>query len=491
MKNYSELIFELSREGRRGYTLPELNMPNGMASSLEDIIPSKHLRKVDAELPEVSEVDVVRHFTKLSNKNYGVDAGFYPLGSCTMKYNPKINEDMCNLQGFNRIHPLQPEETVQGALEMMYNLSGMLCEISGMDACSLQPAAGAHGELTGLMIIKAYHENRNDSKRKNIIVPNSAHGTNPASAAVAGFNTIEIKSTDDGRVDLNALRAVLNDETAGLMLTNPNTLGLFEKDIFEIQKMVHEVGGLLYYDGANMNAIMGITRPGDMGFDVIHLNLHKTFSTPHGGGGPGSGPVGVKKHLAKFLPVPVIDKHSDKYTLNYNMPESIGKIKSFYGNFGVLVRAYTYILTMGAEGLKEASEMAVLNANYLKEVLKKHYNLPMDEVCKHEFVLSGLINSHEVSTLDIAKRLIDYGFHPPTVYFPLIVEQAMMIEPTETESKETLDHFAEALIKIAAEAVENPDILKSAPHDTPVRRLDEVKAARTPLLTAKSLMESV
>ena len=480
MKEYNKLIFEVSREGRNAYTLPACDVPELDAASM---FGESNLRGTETHLPEVSEVDVIRHFTLLSNKNYGVDTGFYPLGSCTMKYNPKINEDMASQAGFTGLHPYQPEETAQGALELMYELSGMLSEVTGMEQVTLQPAAGAHGELTGLMIIKAYHDNRGDSKRTKIIVPDSAHGTNPASAAVAGFDIVEIKSDEKGAVDIESLKAALNDEIAGLMLTNPSTLGLFEKNIKQIADLVHEAGGLLYYDGANTNAIMGKTRPGDMGFDVVHLNLHKTFSTPHGGGGPGSGPVGVKKELVEFLPVPVIEKQGEAYVLNYDKPLSIGKVKSFYGNFGVLVRAYTYVLTMGADGLKKASELAVLNANYMKEKLKNYYYLPIDEVCKHEFVLGGLGQGlQEVSTLDIAKRLLDYGYHPPTIYFPLIVDSAIMIEPTETESKETLDGFIDVMIKIAKEAKENPELVKSAPHNTIVRRLDEVKAARNPVL---------
>ncbi|AIS51445.1 glycine dehydrogenase (decarboxylating) subunit 2 [Thermoanaerobacter kivui] len=480
MKKYNKLIFELSKEGRKAYTLPKLDVEE---KPLEDILPQQMMRKEEIELPEVSEVDIIRHYTLLSNKNYGVDTGFYPLGSCTMKYNPKINEDMASLVGFTALHPYQPVETVQGALKLMYELENMLSEITGMGKFSLQPAAGAHGELTGLMIIKAYHEHRNDTKRKKIIVPDSAHGTNPASAAVAGFDVIEIKSNKEGAIDLETLKAVLNEEVAGLMLTNPSTLGLFEENIVEIARLVHEAGGLLYYDGANLNAIMGITRPGDMGFDVVHLNLHKTFSTPHGGGGPGAGPVGVKKELADFLPVPVIEFKDGIYSLNYDKPLSIGKVRSFYGNFNVLVKAYSYILTMGAEGLKRASEMAVLNANYLKEKLKNHYKVAVDKVCMHEFVLAGLLEKvNDIRTLDVAKRLIDYGFHPPTIYFPLIVDEAIMIEPTETESKETLDAFIEAMIKISEEAKENPQLLKEAPHNTPVRRVDEVLAARNPVL---------
>ncbi|MHB1393230.1 MAG: aminomethyl-transferring glycine dehydrogenase subunit GcvPB [Clostridia bacterium] len=476
MKDYNKLIFELSKEGRRAYSLPSCDVPE---TGLDSIIPASFLSEKELDLPEVSEVDVVRHFTNLSNKNYGVDSGFYPLGSCTMKYNPKINEDVAAFEGFSNIHPLQPVETVQGALELMYELDNMLSEISGMERVSLQPAAGAHGELTGLMIIKAYHESRGDSKRNKIIVPDSAHGTNPASAAVAGFEIVEIESDENGAVNLEKLKAVLSDEIAGLMLTNPSTLGLFEQNIKEIADLVHETGGLLYYDGANANAIMGIARPGDMGFDVIHLNLHKTFSTPHGGGGPGSGPVGVKSDLVKFLPVPVVEKKGDTYVLDYDRPYSIGKVKNFYGNFGVAVKAYAYILSMGGEGLKIVSQKAVLNANYMMSKLKKYYELPMDQVCKHEFVLSGLKeNENHLATLDIAKRLLDYGYHPPTIYFPLIVSNAIMIEPTETESLETLDTFIDIMIKIAEEAKDNPEILKTAPHDTRVRRVDEVKAAR-------------
>ena len=472
-------IFEISKPCRRAVTLPPLDVDD---VKLEDIFPKKHLRKDDLPLPEVSQLDVVRHYTNLSSTNYSIDKGFYPLGSCTMKYNPKINEDMASLDGFSNIHPYQDESTVQGALKLMHSLSNMLCEITGMDDFSLQPAAGAHGELAGLMIIKEYHKKNGDQKRKNIIVPDSAHGTNPASAKVAGFDIVEIKSTKEGKVDLESLKKALNSQTAGLMLTNPNTLGIFEDDIEEISKLVHEAGGLLYYDGANMNAIMGVARPGDMGFDVIHLNLHKTFSTPHGGGGPGSGPVGVKEVLSKFLPTPTIRKKEKTYFLNYDQKDSIGKIKNFYGNFGMFVRAYTYVLALGSDGLKEASEIAVLNANYLKEMLKDEYNIPIDILCKHEFILNGIKGAKEVSTLDIAKRMIDYGFHPPTIYFPLVVENAMMFEPTETESKETLDDFIAALNKIAKEAKTNPELLKNAPHNTPVRRLDEVKAARTPVL---------
>ena len=480
MKKYNKLIFELSKPGRTAYRLPENDVEE---VALEELIPEEYLNKDELNLPEVSEVDIVRHYTNLSNKNFGVDTGFYPLGSCTMKYNPKINEDVARLDGFVNIHPLQPEETVQGALRLMYEIDKALCEISGMDKMTLHPAAGAHGELTGLTLIKAYHENRGDTKRTKIIVPDSAHGTNPASAVMAGFDTVEIKSTEEGLVDLESLKAVLDDEIAGLMLTNPNTLGLFDRNIKEIANLVHEAGGLVYYDGANANAILGKARPGDMGFDVVHFNIHKTFSTPHGGGGPGSGPVGVKKALLEFLPVPTVEKDGDRYYLNYDIPKSIGKIKDFYGHFNVLVKGYAYILAMGKDGLKKASEMAVLNANYLAHKLKEHYNVQKDTIFKHEFVLAGLKDAPEgVTTLDVAKRLLDYGYHPPTVYFPLIVNEAIMTEPTETETKETLDEFAEALIKIAEEAKENPEILKEAPHDTPVRRVDETRAARNPIL---------
>jgi len=480
MKDYNKLIFEISKEGRKAYSLPPCDVEE---KELNSLIPDSLLRDDEIDLPEVSEIDVVRHYTNISNKNYGVDTGFYPLGSCTMKYNPKINEDMAALGGFANLHPYQPEETVQGALELMYQLDRMLAEITGMERVTLQPAAGAHGELTGLMIMKAYHESRGDKKRNKIIVPDSAHGTNPASAAVAGFEIIEIESDKNGAVDLEKLKEVLSDEIAGLMLTNPSTLGLFEQNIKEIADLVHEAGGLLYYDGANANAIMGIVRPGDMGFDVIHLNLHKTFSTPHGGGGPGSGPVGVRKDLVKFLPVPMIEKKDDRFVLDYDRPDSIGKVKSFYGHFGVAIKAYAYILSMGAAGLKEVSQKAVLNANYIMNKLKEHYYLPIDQVCKHEFVLGGLKeDENHISTLDIAKRLLDYGYHPPTVYFPLIVSEAIMIEPTETESIETLDGFIDTMIKIAQEAKENPEMLKTAPHNTPVRRIDEAKAARNLVL---------
>ncbi len=475
------LIFEISRQGRTAFSLPDCDVPKVEA---KDVIPESLLSESAPELPEVSEVDLVRHFTQLSMRNHGVDSGFYPLGSCTMKYNPKINESMARLEGFACVHPYQPQETVQGCLGLLYETDKMLSEITGMERVTLCPAAGAHGEMCGLMIIKAYHENRGNEKRTKIIVPDSAHGTNPASAAIAGFDVIEVKSNEKGMVDLDALSELLSDETAGLMLTNPNTLGLFDTNIKQISDMVHEAGGLVYYDGANANAILGISRPGDMGFDVVHLNLHKTFSTPHGGGGPGSGPVGVRKDLVPFLPKPVIEKVNEKYVLDYDRPLSIGRIKSFFGNFGVIIKAYTYILMMGADGLRDVSRAAVLNANYIMEKLKGYYSLPYDSTCMHEVVFSG-DNQKEygVSTLDIAKRLLDFGFHPPTIYFPLIVHEAMMIEPTETESRETLDEFIDAMIQIAGEAQNDPEMVKGAPYNTVLSRLDESQAARKRILT--------
>lgn len=485
MKNYDNLLIDISKKGRKAYSLPKLDIEDIL---LTDMVDADLLKETELRLPEISEVDLIRHYTNLSNKNFGVDTGFYPLGSCTMKYNPKINEDMASNPNFTEIHPYQPVDTVQGSLELMYNLSQMLCEITGMDDVTLQPSAGSHGELTGLMLIKEYHLNRGDTRRTKVIIPDAAHGTNPASAAMADFDVIQINSNKDGSVNMEELKSILNDEVAALMLTNPSTLGLFEENIKEIADLVHEAGGLLYYDGANMNAIMGITRPGDMGFDVVHLNIHKTFSTPHGGGGPGSGPVGVKEELIPFLPVPVIEKVDGRYELNYEKVKSIGKIKNFYGNFGVLVRAYTYILTMGSDGLKEASTMAVLNANYIKESLKDDYILPIDRVCKHEFVLGGLPKGEaNIKTLDIAKRLLDYGYHPPTIYFPLIIKEALMIEPTETESIETIDEFIIAMKSIAKEAVENPEILKNAPHNTIVGRIDEARAVKKPILTWKQI----
>jgi glycine dehydrogenase subunit 2 len=480
MLKHQPLIFEISRRGRKAYSLPECDVP---VAKIEEILAESYLRTEAPELPEVSELDAVRHFTQLSQRNHGVDSGFYPLGSCTMKYNPKVNEQVVRFDGFTKVHPYQSEETAQGAIKLMYDLGDMLSEIAGMDQFTLQPAAGAHGELTGLMIMKSYHINKGDVKRNTIVVPDSAHGTNPASAAVAGFDIVEVKSNDKGLVDLQALKEAMNDEVAGFMLTNPNTLGLFDENILEISKIVHEAGGLMYYDGANTNAIMGITRPGDMGFDVVHFNLHKTFSTPHGGGGPGAGPVGVKKHLAEFLPVPVVSKKEDGYFLDYNRPLSIGKVKEFYGNFGVCVRAYAYIMSMGPDGIKAVAENAVLNANYIASKLKDKYYLPVDRECMHECVFSGVWQKEKgVSTLDVAKRLLDFGYHPPTIYFPLIVSEAIMIEPTECETKETLDNFIQAMRQIADEVDNDPELVHSAPHTTIISRLDEALAARKPIV---------
>lgn len=476
-----KLIFELSSPGRPGIVFPANDVPE---VSPQELLPVEFIREQEVPLPEASEGDVVRHFVRLSRLNFGVDVGFYPLGSCTMKYNPKIAEDAAALSGFANLHPYQPAELCQGALQLMAETQRDLAEITGMDAFTLQPAAGAHGEMTGMLIIKAYLESKGETGRTKVIVPDSAHGTNPATATLCGFQVVEVKSDQRGGVDLEALKQVLGPDVAALMLTNPSTLGLFEDNIKEIADLVHQAGGLLYYDGANLNAIMGYARPGDMGFDVVHLNLHKTFGTPHGGGGPGAGPVGVKAALEPFLPKPVIRQQDGKYLLDYQCPQSIGRVKAFFGNFGVVVKAYTYIKALGGKGLKEASEYAVLNANYLMKCLAQELRVPFPRTCMHEFVAAPPADMKElgIKTLDIAKRLLDYGYHPPTVYFPLIVEEAIMIEPTETESKETLDEFAANLIKVLEEARENPTTLKNAPYTTPVRRLDEVIAARKPIL---------
>jgi glycine dehydrogenase subunit 2 len=474
------LIFERSKEGRVSFNLPDIDVP---VVDLEAELTETYVRQEAPELPEVSELDIIRHYTGLSNRNYGVDSGFYPLGSCTMKYNPKINEDVARLNGFSHIHPYQDPKTVQGALEMMFDLQESLKEITGMAGVSLQSAAGAHGEWTGLMMIRAFHEANGDYHRTKVIVPDSAHGTNPASATVAGFEAVTVKSNENGLVDLEDLKRVVGDDVAALMLTNPNTLGLFETEILEMAEIVHGAGGKLYYDGANLNAIMGYARPGDMGFDVVHLNLHKTFTGPHGGGGPGSGPVGVSAELEPYLPKPLIVKQDDFFTFEYDRPQSIGRVKPYYGNFGINLRAYTYIRTMGAEGLKKVSEYAVLNANYMMRKLEKAYDLPYPQHCKHEFVLSGRRQKKlGVRTLDIAKRLLDFGYHPPTIYFPLNVEEALMVEPTETESKETLDGFIDTMLQIAEEAENNPEIVQEAPHHTVVKRMDETTAARKPIL---------
>ena len=479
-KEDQPLIFELSTPGRVGHSLPEMDVPE---ADLSELLPEGFLREEEPELPEASELDIMRHYTALSKRNHGVDSGFYPLGSCTMKYNPKMNENVARFNGFAHLHPLQDESSVQGALELLYDLQEHLIEITGMDEVTLQPAAGAHGEWTGLMMIRAFHEANGDDKRTKVIVPDSAHGTNPASATVAGFETITVKSDENRLVDLEDLRKVVGEDTAALMLTNPNTLGLFEENILEMAEIVHSAGGKLYYDGANLNAVMSKARPGDMGFDVVHLNLHKTFTGPHGGGGPGSGPVGVKADLIPFLPKPIVTKQDGVYKFDYDRPQSIGRVKPFYGNFGINVRAYTYIRTMGPDGLKAVTEYAVLNANYMMRRLAEYYDLPFNRHCKHEFVLSGKRQKKlGVRTLDIAKRLLDFGYHPPTIYFPLNVEEAIMIEPTETESKETLDAFIDAMIQIAKEAEENPEIVQEAPHSTVVGRLDETTAARKPIL---------
>lgn len=471
----SKLIFEKSIKNQKGIQL-ECDL------SADEFLPQELLRKEKATMPEVSELEAMRHFTELSQKNFCIEKGFYPLGSCTMKYNPKVNEYTASLEGLTNIHPMQDDSSVQGALELMYKLQESLKALTGMNAITLQPAAGAHGELTGMLIVKKYFEElkkQGGQTRNKVIVPDSAHGTNPATARMCGFKVVEIKSNDKGQVDLESLKEALDENVAAIMMTNPNTLGLFEENILEISDLAHKNGSLLYYDGANLNAIMGITNPAKMGFDIVHVNLHKTFSTPHGGGGPGAGPVGVVEKLKDFLPTPIIDFDGEKYYKNYNLKNSIGTMKAFYGNFNILVRAYTYILMMGKDGLKKATQDAVLNANYLKEKLKHLYQLPYDITCMHEFVLSGDTQKENgLSTMNIAKRMIDYGIHPPTVYFPLIVSEAIMIEPTETENKQTLDEFVEIMEKIAAEAQEKPELLLEAPHNSPVLKVDETYAAR-------------
>lgn len=473
-------IFEMSRPGRSTVSLPPIEVP---AANVGDLLPGIELRS-ELNLPEVSELDVVRHFTRLSQLNYCVDTNFYPLGSCTMKYNPKVSEAVVNHPGFVHIHPYQPESTVQGALHMMYTVQALLAEISGMDAVSLQPAAGAQGELSGMLMVRAYHRSRGDLARTKVIIPDSAHGTNPATATMSGFTVVNVRSNARGGVDLDELRRLADGQVAAIMLTIPNTLGLFDERILEITDIVHQAGGLVYCDGANLNAILGKVKLGDLGCDVVHFNLHKTFATPHGGGGPGAGPVGARSVLAPFLPVPLVSQRGDgTYYLDNERPNSIGKVKSFYGNFAVVVRACAYLLGLGERGLRQISENAVLNANYLRERLKRAYLLPYDRTCMHEFVLSGRNQKvHGVKTLDIAKRLMDYGFHAPTVYFPLIVDEALMIEPTETESKETLDRFAEAMLAIAEEAALRPEEVTTAPHQTAFGRLNEVEAARRPNL---------
>jgi len=475
--NAENLIFEISRAGRRGVTLPECDVPQ---RPIGELLPGVPLRD-GLNLPEVAQIDLMRHFVRLSQKNFSIDTNFYPLGSCTMKYNPKVHEDVVRYAGFAELHPFQDDSQCQGALRLMYELQGYLGEIAGMDAVTLQPAAGAHGELTGVLVIRAYHLSREDHGRRRILVPDSAHGTNPATAAICGFEVTSVKGSETGGVDLDDLRSKLGPDVAGLMITIPSTLGIFDENIVEVTQLVHEAGGLVYCDGANLNAVVGRARFGDLGGDVMHFNLHKTFTTPHGGGGPGAGPVGVKAHLAEFLPSPMVARRDDEYYLDYDRPRSVGRVRSFNGNFAMLVRAYTYIRMLGPDGLRQVSDDAVLNANYVLAHLKGAYDLPYDRTCMHEFVLSARRQKATgVRGLDVAKRMMDYGYHPPTIYFPLVVDEALMIEPTETESKETLDSFCEVMLRIADEARDNPDLLKDAPHVTPVRRLDEVTAARRP-----------
>ena len=477
---YDKLIFELSSPGRFAYSLPALDVPSADPSTL---VPSQFVRSTAPELPEVSEVDVIRHYSRLSQMNYGVDTHFYPLGSCTMKYNPKINEDMARLPGFLRLHPHTPVASSQGALQLMWELARDLAEISGMDHVSLQPAAGAQGEFAGVLMIRAYHLARGERRHK-VLIPDSAHGTNPATTALAGYEVVQLKSDEAGEVDLADLEGHLNEDVAAFMITQPNTLGLFESKIHQITEMCHAKGVQVYMDGANFNAILGITRPGDLGFDVCHFNLHKTFTTPHGGGGPGAGPVGIKAHLAPFLPTPVVVKDEEsRFALDWNRPQSIGKLQAFWGNFGMLVRAYTYIRTMGPDGLRAVSENAVLNANYILKRLEGDYDRATAGPCMHECVVSARRQKKlGVSATDIAKRLLDLGFYAPTTYFPLIVDEALMIEPTETESKETLDQFCDAMLQIAREAETDPHRIHEAPLTTPVRRLDQTLAARQPVL---------
>jgi len=477
----TRLSFEKSMPGRRGVTLPQERLEK---TKPIDQMPDTFRRKRPIIFPEMSEPEVVRHFVQLSKKNFSIDTHFYPLGSCSMKYNPKINEWAANMDGFARLHPLQPQSTTQGMLQVFYELEQDLKELTGMKRLTLQPAAGAHGELTGMMLVHAYHHHLGQTRRRKVLVPDSSHGTNPASAALFGYKVVELKSNSRGRVDLKTLREHLDEETACLMLTNPNTLGLFEEDILEVTRAVHEKGALLYYDGANFNALLGIVRPGDMGFDIVHLNLHKTFSTPHGGGGPGSGPVGVSERLVPFLPGPLVEKDGGVYRLQPGGRQSIGRVKSFYGNTGMLLRAFVYIRSLGLSGLKKVSQDAILNANYLKERLKKIFPVAVDEPCMHEFVLSLKdAKAQDIHSGDVGKRLLDFGFHAPTVHFPLVVEEALMIEPTETESRETLDEFIAALEKIAAEIKQNPEIVRTAPHTMPITRPDEVLAARKPMLS--------
>ncbi|MGQ9818627.1 MAG: aminomethyl-transferring glycine dehydrogenase subunit GcvPB [Candidatus Kapaibacteriales bacterium] len=470
------LLFEKSKPGRKAYSLPKVDLDE---FSSEKLLPEIFRRKTELRLTELSENEVARHFVRLSHLNYNIEENVYPLGSCTMKYNPKVNELIATFEGFSSIHPHLDEEDSQGALRLMYELGENLKKITGFDGVTLQPASGSQGELTGLLLIRAYHLDRNDTKRTKIIIPDSAHGTNPASCSIAGFDVVTIKSDVDGRTNLEELKKYADETCAGFMLTNPNTVGLFEKNILEIEKIIHSCGGLMYMDGANLNALLGIVQPAKMGFDCMHFNLHKTFSTPHGGGGPGAGPVCVNEKLLPYLPIPQIRFKDGKYLLDYDLPKSIGKIHTFFGNFLVLVRAYSYILINGSEGLNEVSRGSIINANYLFKKLKTKYHAPFEEHCMHEFIItSENQRNYGITTKDIAKRLLDYGFHAPTIYFPLIVHEAMLIEPTETETRERLDAFAEAMLKIAEEAETNPEIVLQAPHSTPVRRVDDARAAR-------------
>jgi glycine dehydrogenase subunit 2 len=466
-----KLVYEKSRPGRRAATLPRHDLP-------VPEVPDEIARARPPRLPEISEPELVRHVTSLAARTFGIDTGFYPLGSCTMKHNPRVNERVVALPGFRDLHPLQEEDGAQGALELMWRLQEILAEIAGLPAVSLQPAAGSQGEVTGLMLMRAYFADRREARRK-VIVADTAHGTNPASVTMAGYDLQKVETDSRGNIDVANLRELVDGETAGLMLTNPSTLGLFDENIEEVARIFHDAGALLYYDGANLNAVCGISRPGDMGFDIVHFNLHKTFSQPHGGGGPGGGPIAVRERLEPFLPVPAVVRDGDRFRFDYDRPQTIGKVRGYYGPFGVFVRSYAYIRSYGP-GLREMSEAAVLNANYLLARLKDAYELPFDRLCMHEFVLSAraLKREHGISALDVAKRLMDYDFHPPTVYFPLIVPEALMIEPTETEAKETLDEFADAMLEIARDAAERPELLKEAPHNRPVRRVDEVKAAK-------------
>ncbi len=490
-KLYGNLIFELSKTGRKGYSLPKTDFQHSTSE-----LPKALLRQNEAELPECDELTVVRHYTNLSHNNFGVNDGFYPLGSCTMKYNPIINEEIAAMKTFAGLHPLQPADTCQHALELYYALQESLAELTGLSEFTLNPCAGAHGELTGLMVIRAYHQSRGDEKRTKVLIPDSAHGTNPASAAVCGLDVVEVKSLSDGTVDVDDLKRLIAEcgpEVAAMMMTNPNTLGIFEQAIPEITKLVHDCGGLMYYDGANLNPMLGECRPGDMGFDVMHINLHKTFSTPHGGGGPGSGPVGVREGLEQFLPTPRVVMKEDEEGVSFHVEtgdyeKSLGSVGNFFGNFGVMLKAYTYILTLGRENIKMVGPLATLNATYIKESLKDVYELPIEGLCKHEFVFDGLKDkSTGVTTMDVAKRLLDYGYHAPTIYFPLLFHESLMIEPTENESKETLDDFIKVMRCIAEEAKTDPELVKSAPHKTPIGRVDDVLAAKHPIVTWRQL----